>query len=68
MFDLFMLPEGHKLSLCIIRNFSAIIYDASELKLVASAYSPTIVELIGELFIGELLNYNFSDFPNVFFN
>ena len=63
MFDLFMLPEGHKLSLCIIRNFSAIIYDASELKLVASAYSPTIVELIGEL-----LNYNFSDFPNVFFN
>ena len=42
MFDLFMLPEGHKLSLCIIRNFSAIIYDASELKLVASAYSLTV--------------------------
>ena len=36
------------------------------LRLVASAYSPTIVELIveliGELFIGELLNYNFSGF------
>ena len=37
-------------------------------RLVASAYSPTVVELMEELFIGELLNYNFSDFPNAFFN
>ena len=32
------------------------------LRLVASANSHTIVELIGELFIGELLNYIFLDF------
>ena len=37
--------------------------------LVASAYSsPILVELIGKLFIGELLNYNFSDYQKGFFN
>ena len=44
----------------------------SGLRLVASVYSPTIVELIvellGELFIAELLNYNFSDFQKACFN
>ena len=42
------------------------------LRLVASANSPTIVELIveliRELFIGELLNYNFLDFQKACFN
>ena len=39
---------------------------------VASANSPTVVEflveLIGELFIEELLNYNFSNFQKACFN
>ena len=38
------------------------------LRLVASANSTTIVELIGELFIGEILNYNFSDSQKACFN
>ena len=35
----------------------------NEFRLVASTYSPTVVELVGEL-----LNYNSSDFQKVCFN
>ena len=43
-----------------------------QLMLIASANSPTVVELIvgliGVLFIGELSNYNFSDIQKACFN